>query len=191
MAILALSTKSVEWSTVTGWAFTGLVALYGLLLYLSPSRRKGLAAVASELGLQFFPVRSVDQMGTRGASFVYMDCAPARNCMRGMIYGHETVIFDQDMPFDPVSGRSDGPIEHTVVGFRVAAESFCRDRGVILRTFWHVEKLGEWVFVYHSRPLVKPAGIVSYVEEARARFKVATIQTKCEPTVPAGLNQAT
>jgi hypothetical protein len=61
-----------------------------------------------------------------------------------------------------------------VIGFRVAADSFCRDRGVIQRTFWHVEKMGEWVFVYHAQPLVEPVNIASYVEEARSRFELAT-----------------
>jgi len=173
-AILALATKPIDWSTVVGVALTVLVALYVLLLYLSPSRRKGMSDLASELGLQFFPVLSADQMGTRGASFVYGGIAVARNCMRGMIKGRETVIFDQDMEQDPVKGNLVGPWEGTVVGFRVAADSFCRDRGVIQRTFWHVEKMGEWVFVYHARPLVQPPEIASYVEEARARFDTAT-----------------
>jgi len=133
-----------------------------------------MADLASELGLEFFSVQSADQMGTRGASFVYGGIAVARNCMRGSIKGRETVIFDQAMEQDPVSGSGVGPLEGTVVGFRVAADSFCRDRGVIQRTFWHVEKMGEWVFVYHARPLVKPVDIASYVEEARARFETAT-----------------
>jgi hypothetical protein len=171
-AILALTTMPIDWSTIAGSAVIVLVALYVLLLYFSPSRRKGMAVVASEVGLQFFPVLSADQIGTRGASFVYGGIAGARNCMRGIIKGRETVIFDQNM-CDPVSG-SGGPFEITVVGFRVAADSFCRDRGVIQRTFWHVEKMGEWVFVYHAQPPVTPAEIASYVEEARARFETAT-----------------
>jgi hypothetical protein len=104
---------------------------------------------------------------------VFMGFAPARNCLRGMIKGQETVIFDQDI-WDPVSG-SGGPFEATVVGFRVAANSFCRDRGVIQRTFWHVEKMGEWVFVYHWGQLpITAEEVSSYVEEARARFEEAT-----------------
>jgi hypothetical protein len=171
-AILAPATKRFEWSSVAGSLVIVLGALYVLSLIFNPARRKGMAALASDLGLQFFPVLSVDQIGTRGASFVYGGIAGARNCMRGMVKGRETVIFDQRI-WDPVSGSGE-PFELTVVGFRVAAKSFCRDRGVIQRTFWHVEKMGEWVFVYHSRPLVEPSKIVSYVEEARARFETAT-----------------
>jgi len=81
--------------------------------------------------------------------------------MRGTINGRETIIFDS---------YYQGQAQATVVGFRVPADSFCRDRG----TFWHVEKMGEWVFVYHLEPLVKPDKIASYVEEARARFETAT-----------------
>jgi hypothetical protein len=152
-----------------------LVAIVLAAILLSgESRTKALARTASELGLQFFPQLSADQMGTRGASFVYMNLAPARNCLRGVIKGRETVIFDQNMPLDPLggTGAGAGPVEATVVGFRVAANSFCRDRGVVQRTFWHVEKMGEWVFVYHE--LVNPTEVASYVEEARARFETAT-----------------
>lgn len=172
---LALAGKAIDWSTLLGWTFIALAALSAILMALSPDRRKGMAALASELGLQFFPVLSADEMGTRGASFMHVSPQPARNCMRGMIDGRETVIFDQYIILDPVSGREgEGPNEGTVVGFRVPADTFCRDRGVIQRTFWHVEKMGEWVFVYHDRGLVKPAEIPSYVEEARDRFETAT-----------------
>jgi hypothetical protein len=101
-ATLAFTTNPIDWSTVVGSTVIVLVAVYVLLLYFSPSRRKGMAVVASELGLQFFPVLSADQMGTRGASFVYGGIAGARNCMRGMIKGRETVIFDQNT-WEPVS----------------------------------------------------------------------------------------
>jgi hypothetical protein len=173
-AILFVAGGPIDWSMVGGVALIALLTMLGLAIYLSPSRKKGMADLASEMGLRFFPVQSADQMGTRGASFVYGGIAVARNCMRGTIKGRETVIFDQDMEQDPVSGNHVGPWEATVVGFRVAADSFCRDRGVIQRTFWHVEKMGEWVFVYHTRPVVKPVDIASYVEEARARFETAT-----------------
>jgi hypothetical protein len=162
------------------------LALASILLF-SKSRKKGLAKAASELGLQFFPTLSADQMGTRGASFVYMRFAPARNCLRGMIKGRETVIFDQDMPVDPLggTGAAAGPVETTVVSFRVAANSFCRDRGVIQRTFWHVEKMGEWVFVYHGGQLpITAAEVSSYVEEARARFETATNPNGYQPARP-------
>lgn len=185
-ATLAFLGKPIQWSIVAGWILMALAALYGLLLYYSPSRQRAMAAAASELGLQFFPELSADQMGTRGASFVYMEFAGARNCVCGVIDGRETVIFDQNMPFDPVGASNEGPSEGTMVGFRVAADSFCRDRGVIQRTFWHVEKMGEWVFVYHARPLVKPAEIALYVEEARARFETATNPKWYSPTAMAG-----
>jgi hypothetical protein len=171
-AILACATKPIGWSFIAGLLITALAALYLLLLWFSPSRGKAMAAMASEMGLQFFPKLSADQMGTLGASFVYAGIAGARNCMRGTIKGRETVIFDQRM-WDPVTGSGE-PFEIRVVGFRVAADSFCRDRGVVQRTFWHVEKMGEWVFVYHARPPVQSAEITSYVEEARARFETAT-----------------
>lgn len=173
-AIVRLATNPTNWSDLGFLLLIILVVLYAIWLYLSPSRKKGMEAVASELGLRFFPVLSADEMGTRGASFVYGGIAAARNCMRGMVKGRDTVIFDQSMEGDPVKGNLVGPWEGTVVGFRVAADSFCRDRGVIQRTFWHVEKMGEWVFVYHTQPLVEPADIAAYVEQARVRFETAT-----------------
>jgi hypothetical protein len=170
------------------WLLYSLVFILSVLGFLwiwvfSWSRRRKLAEVAAGLGLQFFPRVSADEMSTRGASFVYLQCTPARNCMRGTIQGRETVIFDQNMPIDPVGGRPDGPVEATVVGFRVAADSFCRDRGIVQRTFWNVEKMGEWVFVYYTGTLVKPANIASYVEEARVRFETATNPGGYKPRV--------
>jgi len=150
--------------TVITMAIAALLALYVRRLYFNPARTKALAEVASGLGLQFFPELAADELGTRGASFVDLNPAPGRNCMRGTINGRETVIFDSYYK---------GQVQGTVVGFRVAADSFCRDRGVIQPTFWHVEKMGEWVFVFHLEPQVKPEKIAAYVEEARARFETA------------------
>jgi hypothetical protein len=169
----AFATGPIDRPVIITFAVAVLLALYTLHLARNPARTKAMAAVASELGLQFFPELSADELGTRGASFVRLNPAPGRNCMRGTINGRETLIFDL---------CNEGLIERTVVGFRVAADNFCRDRGLIQRTFWHVEKMGEWVFVYHEEPPVKPEKIPSYVEEARARFETAINPKGSEPT---------
>jgi hypothetical protein len=170
----AFATRPTDRSAVIILAIGVLLALYVLYFYFNPDRRKAMSAVASELGLQFFPELSADEIGMRGASFVRLNPAPARNCMRGTISGRETIIFDL---------CNEGLVEATVVGFRVRGDSFCRDRGVIRPTFWHVEKMGEWVFVYHH--LAEPGEIASYVEEAGARFETATSPNGPKPrTLP-------
>jgi hypothetical protein len=47
MRFCAAFLPSVEWSTVAGFTLTVLVALYVLLLYFNPARRKAMAAAAS------------------------------------------------------------------------------------------------------------------------------------------------
>ncbi len=172
--------------TALGYALCVLVALYGLLLWFSPSRTRAMAAVASELGLQFEPTMSRERMGVRGTAF---DTATlARNCMRGMIAGRETVIFDQRM-WTVRDNPGEGLSEQTVVGFRVAADSCCRNRGILQPSKWNVEKMGEWVFVYGAYGLsspVKPGKIAAYVEEARSWFEKATDPNWYEPTILAG-----
>lgn len=186
VGILAFSTKPFQWWTAFGYALLLLVAMYALLLWLGPSRTKALAAVASGLRLQFDPKMSRERLCIRGATF---DTAiPPRNCMRGTLGGREIVIFDQTMPIAPVSrpAGDNGTAEQTVVGFRVAASAYCRDRGILQPSAWHVEKFGEWVFVYGRTGLVKPSAIKAYVEEAGAWFERATDPNGYEPTVLAG-----
>lgn len=115
---------------------------------------------------------------------------PAENCLRGTIAGRETVIFDQRLHgggFNRQYSADGADVSATVVGFRVPADSYCRDRGILQPSRWHVEKLGEWVFIFDGyRPLVKPAKIGAYIEEARAVFQSATDPNGYEPTILAG-----
>jgi len=144
-------------------------------------RTKSLAGTAAELGLMFFPKLPAEELSLPGASF-YCPASTPRNCLRGMIAGRETVIFDLPIVSSMSNSPRENAIDGTVVGFRVSPDSYCRDRGVLQEASWHVEKMGEWVFVYHARPLVKPTKIAAYVEEARARFRQATDPKSYEPT---------
>jgi hypothetical protein len=104
--------------------------------------------------------------------------------MKGTIDGREIVIFDhrtQSGPAYQPSGES--VTEHTVAGFRVAADSYCRDRGVLQASDWHIEKIGEWIVVFRLAHLVKPSGIPPFLEEARGWFQTATDPKAYEPTL--------
>ncbi len=168
-----------------GYALIVFVVAYGLALWLAPSRAKALAEVAAQLGLRFEPIMSRAQLGILGTTF---DVGyPGENCMRGLIAGRDTVIFDKTMPIEPVSRPRDDntTCEQTIVGFRVSADSFCRSRGILQPSDWHVEKMGEWVFVYERTGLVKPREIAAYVEQARTWFEKSTDPQGYEPTLQA------
>jgi hypothetical protein len=75
--ILAFAIKPIDWWTVVGLALLVLAALYVLVLFFSPSRRKGMATMASEQGLQFSPVLSADQMAP-GERLSSMKESPSR-----------------------------------------------------------------------------------------------------------------
>jgi hypothetical protein len=78
----------------------------------------------------------------------------SRNCRHGTIAGRETVIFDQRTQMSPTYQPSGNAVaEQTVAGFRVSADTYCRDRGVIQASVWHVEKNGEWIFVFQQNRL--------------------------------------
>jgi hypothetical protein len=136
-----------------------------------------MAKVASELGLEFSAKVSRQRMGTRGTTLDGL--VAAENCLPGMIARHETVIFDRRM-FEGGFSRQPkvmdaASVSTTVVGLGVPADSYCRDRGLIEPSRWHVEKLGEWVFVFDEfRPLLKPAKVLASLEEV---FQSARIPT--------------
>jgi len=155
------------------WIGYGLILIlvgYAFVLWHAPSRAKAMAQVASQLGLHFEPIMSRAQLGIKGTTF---DVGyPGENCMRGMIAGRDTLIFDKTMLIEPVGRPSEdnATTEQTIVGFHVSADTPCRNHGILQPSDWHVEKLGEWVFVYGKTGLIKPRKIPAYVEEARAWF---------------------
>lgn len=155
------------------WIGYGLILIligYGIVLWHAPSRAKAMAQVASQLGMHFEPIMSRAQLGIKGTTF---DVGyPGENCMQGKIAGRDTLIFDKTMLIEPVGRPSDDnpTTEQTIVGFHVTPDTSCRDRGILQASDWHVEKMGEWVFVYGKNGLVKPRKIPAYVEEARGWF---------------------
>ncbi len=165
------------------------IAAYGVSMLFDP-RRKELIQLASELGLEFSPKISPERIGTRGTTF---DAGrPAENCLRGVIAGQETAIFDLCMRERTVGGFSDAKVPGftgTFVGFRVPADRYCRSRDILKPERWHVEKMGEWVFVIDlGRPHpVRPRKITGYVEEARIQFQHASDPDHYEPTLLPGV----
>jgi hypothetical protein len=146
-------------------------------------RGKALARLAPGLGLQFSPTATPDALGIRDSTFCKVGDVLG-NCMRGTLAGRETVIFDQRTQSGPAYQPSgDGVAEQTVVGFRVPPGTYCRDRNVISSSPWHVEKIGEWIFVFQKGRLVRPRDIASFVEQARGWFNVATDRNAYEPTL--------
>jgi hypothetical protein len=167
VAIPALLVGNEAW---IGYGLILILVGYGIVLWHAPSRAKAMAQVASQLGMRFEPIMSRAQLGIKGTTF---DVGyPGENCMRGMIAGRDTLIFDKTMLIEPVARPSeDNPTtEQTIVGFRVSADTPCRDHGILQPSDWHVEKMGEWVFVYGKGGLTKPRKIPAYVEEARGWF---------------------
>jgi len=169
LLILALLIKGTE-----SWIGYGLIVVllaYGLALWLAPSRAKAMADLAAQLNLHFEPIMTRAELGIRGTTF---DVGlPGENCMRGMIAGRDTIVFDKTMLINPATRPSGENVtsEQTIVGFRVPADSSCRSRSILQPNDWHVEKMGEWVFVYGKTGLIKPSKIAAYVEEARGWFE--------------------
>lgn len=169
VAIPATLVRGIE--SWIGYALIVLLLAYGLAFWLTPSRAKNMAAVASYLRLHFEPIMSRAQLGILGTTF---DVGyPGENCMTGLIAGRETMIFDKTMLVEPLSqpGSEKTASERTIVGFKVSASALCRNRSILQPGDWHVEKMGEWVFVYGRNGPVKPREIPAYVEEAREWFE--------------------
>lgn len=125
-AILALA-----WAARYETLFLIALACYGISILLD-SRRKDLARLASEFGLEFAPRATLEQIGLLGTTFE--GGLPAENCLRGMIAGRETIVFDLRMRqlsldgFREKSGYSG--ITAIIVGFRVPADCYCRSRDI-------------------------------------------------------------
>jgi len=170
--IPAILVRGVE--SWIGYALIVLLLAYAVAFWLTPSRAKNMAAVASHLRLHFEPIMSRAQLGILGTTF---DVGyPGENCMTGVIAGRETMIFDKTMLVEPLSrpGGEKTASEQTIVGFKVSGDTPCRNRSILRPGDWHVEKMDEWVFVYGRDGLVKPRDIPAYIEEAREWFENAT-----------------
>jgi len=156
-----------------GYSLLALLLAYALVVWLAPSRAKALRELARKHGFRYDPIVSRKEVGIEGTTF---DLGlPAENCMRGMATGRETIVFDKTMPIEPPPGPEIDTMtcERTVVGFRVAADVEIRNRSIVQPGDWHVEKMGEWVFLYGQTGLVKPRNMEAYVQEARGWFEKA------------------
>lgn len=156
-----------------GYSLLALLLAYALVLWLAPSRAKALRELARKHGFRFEPIVTRREVGIEGTTF---DLGlPAENCMRGMAVGREIIVFDKTMPIEPPPGPANDNLtcERTVVGFRVAADTEVHNRSMVQPGDWHVEKMGEWVFLYNQTGLVKPRNMEGYVEEARRWFEQA------------------
>ena len=156
-----------------GYALLVLLLAYALVLWLAPSRSKALQDLARKHNFRFDPIMSRKELGIQGTTF---DLGlPAENCMRGMAFGQETIVFDKTMPLEPADqGKSDSiTCERTIVGFRIAPDLQVRNRSITKPGEWHVEKTGEWVFLYGRTGLVRPRQMEAYVEQARKWYERA------------------
>ena len=156
-----------------GYSLLAVLLVYALGVWLAPSRAKALRELARKHGFRYDPIVSRKEVGIEGTTF---DLGlPAENCMRGMAAGRETIVFDKTMPIEPPPGPEIDTMtcERTVVGFRVAADVEIRNRSIVHPGDWHVEKMGEWVFLYGQTGLVKPRNMEAYVQEARGWFEKA------------------
>lgn len=173
MAVIpAILVRGVE--SWIGYALVVLLLAYGVAFWFTPSRAKNMAAVARHLCLHFEPIMSRAQLGILGTTF---DVGyPGENCMTGVIAARETMIFDKTMLVEPLSRPNTEKVatEQTIVGFKVSPDTPCRNRSILQPGEWHVEKMGEWVFVYGRSGLVKPREIPAYIEEAREWFEKST-----------------
>jgi len=157
-----------------GYSLLALLLAYALVLWLAPSRAKALQDLARKHNFRFEPIMSRKELGIEGTSF---DLGlPAENCMRGMAFGQETIVFDMTMPIEPSDDATSDSItcERTIVGFRIAPDLKVRNRSIAKPGDWHVEKTGEWVFLYGRTGLVRPRQMEAYVEQARKWFEKAT-----------------
>lgn len=157
-----------------GYGLLALLVIYGLVLWLAPSRAKALQDLARKYNFRYDPIMSRKELGIEGTTF---DLGlPAENCMRGMAFGQETIVFDKTMPLEPADqGKNDSiTCERTIVGFRIAPDLPVRNRTIAKPGEWHVEKTGEWVFLYGRTGLVRPRQMEAYVEQARKWYERAT-----------------
>lgn len=154
-----------------GYALLALLLAYALVLWLAPSRAKALQDLARKHNFRFEPIMSRKELGIEGTTF---DLGlPAENCMRGMAFGQETIVFDKTMPIESGTEAPSDSItcERTIVGFRVAPDLKVRNRSIAKPGDWHVEKMGEWVFLYGRTGLVRPRQMEAYVEQARKWYE--------------------
>jgi hypothetical protein len=159
-----------------GYSLLAVLLIYALAVWLAPSRAKALRELARKHGFRYDPIVTRKQVGIEGTTF---DLGlPAENCMRGMAAGRETIVFDKTMPIEPPPGPDSDTMtcERTVVGFRVAPDTKVQNRSIVQPGDWHVEKMGEWVFLYGQTGLVKPRNMEAYVEEARKWFEMAAVK---------------
>ena len=157
-----------------GYGLLALLAMYGLALWLAPSRSKALQDLARKHNFRFDPIMSRKEIGIEGTTF---DLGlPAENCMRGMAFDRETLVFDKTMPIESGSEAPNDSItcERTIVAFRVAPDLQVRNQSITKPGEWHVEKMGEWVFLYGRNGLVRPRQMEAYVEQAQKWFEKAT-----------------
>ncbi len=156
-----------------GYSLLAVLVVYAVLLWIAPSRPKALQELARKHGFRFEPIMSRKELGIEGTTF---DLGlPAENVMRGTLEGRETMVFDKTMPVEPATEAASDSMtrERTVVGFRVTSDTPCRNSRIVQPNDWHVEKMGEWVFLYGPTGLIKPRNMEGYVEEALARFQKA------------------
>jgi len=161
-----------------GYSLLALLLAYALVVWLSPSRAKALRELARKHGFRYEPIVTRKEAGIEGTTF---DLGlPAENCMRGMAAGRETIVFDKTMPIEPPPGPYSDTMtcERTVVGFRIAADTAVQNRSIVQPGDWHVEKMGEWVFLYGQTGLVKPRNMEAYVQDAQQQFEKSTTTKK-------------
>jgi hypothetical protein len=161
-----------------GYSLLALLLAYALVVWLSPSRAKALRELARKHGFRYEPIVTRKEVGIEGTSF---DLGlPAENCMRGTAAGRETIVFDKTMPIEPPPGPDSDTMtcERTVVGFRISADATVQNRSIVQPGDWHVEKMGEWVFLYGQTGLVKPRNMEAYVQDAQQQFEKSTTPNK-------------
>jgi len=154
-----------------GYSLLALLLIYAFVVWLAPSRAKALQQLARKHNFRFEPIMSRKELGIEGTTF---DVGlPAENCMRGMAAGRETIAFDKTMPIEPRPGPDTDTMtcERTVVGFRIAADTEVQNRSIVQPGDWHVEKMGDWVFLYGQTGLVKPRNMEAYVQAAQQQFE--------------------
>lgn len=184
MAIVTFWANYVRLWTAGDYAlllFVVLALLYIWFLFNDP-RDKAMPQVAARLGLHFSRKVSPDIIGAREAEF-NEGGREFLNFMRGSIAGRETVIFDH---WTQSKSETDVATQQTVVGFRIDPETCFREWGSIRAAHWRAEKMGEWVFVFQRRHLVKPRAMEAFVAQARTWLEQSIDPNWYEPTVLSG-----
>src|SRR5579872_121314 len=87
-----------------GYGLLGLLLLYAVALWLSPSRAAALQDLARKHNFRFEPIMSRKEIGIEGTTFGL--ALPAENCMRGTVFGRETMVFDKTMPIESADEAS-------------------------------------------------------------------------------------